>query len=139
MNPSVFFCGEILALGERERKGCDFYNLLKKICTKLDIFCGKTILNCHIYTIGSCIKKIILLSLSCSQIWLSPLVEYCQFNYLTKLKKKKPTESSVSWPITQLEHLHQRSARHPAKNISPIQVLVTNFFPTPPIKLEPGL
>jgi hypothetical protein len=25
MNPSVFGCGEILALGDREKKHCDFY------------------------------------------------------------------------------------------------------------------
>ncbi len=37
-----------------------------------------------------------------------------------------------------LEHLHQRSVRDLAK-IFHIQVLVTNFFPTPPIKLELGL
>jgi hypothetical protein len=39
MNPSVSFCGEILALGGREKKGCDFTkDLLKKICTKFAIF-----------------------------------------------------------------------------------------------------
>jgi hypothetical protein len=35
-----------------------------------------------------------------------------------------------------LEHLHQCSVCDPAKIISHIQVLVTSFFPTPPIKLK---
>jgi hypothetical protein len=55
-----------------------------------------------------------------------------------KIEKKKPPESSVSWPITQLEHLHQGSVRHPGKNISHIQVLVTNFFFNPTHQTETG-
>jgi hypothetical protein len=58
MNPSVSFCGEILALGDREKKGCDFYKgSVEKNLHQIRHILRKTILNCHIYTIGSCIKK----------------------------------------------------------------------------------
>jgi hypothetical protein len=41
---------------------------------------------------------------------------------------------------TLLEHLHLHSVPvNPTKHISHIQVLVTDFFPTPPIKLKLGL
>jgi len=37
-----------------------------------------------------CFKKFLLVSLTCSQIWLSPLVGDCSSTYLMKLEKKKP-------------------------------------------------
>jgi hypothetical protein len=64
---------------------------------KFATFCGEEGSNSHIWTTDSSIspvhsqgfKKNLLFSLSCSQVWLNPLVEDRQSTYIMKLKKEK--------------------------------------------------
>jgi hypothetical protein len=49
---------------------------------------------------------------------------------LTKLVATRKVASSITASVLSIR---------PCKNISQIQVLVITFFPTPPIKLKPGL
>jgi hypothetical protein len=44
-------------------------------------------------------KNFLLSSLTCSQIWLIPLVDYHQYKYITKLEKKKKNPARPNWVL----------------------------------------
>jgi hypothetical protein len=90
----VIFVVDFCHLVTKNKMGCDlFKGLFRKRRPKITIFWGKQKLNfpyldhnqfLFVASIMRGLKKNLLSSLTCSQNWLSSLVDDCQFTNLTK-------------------------------------------------------
>jgi hypothetical protein len=92
----VFFVMDFCHLVTKNKMGCDWFKgFFRKRKAQSHHFLGKQKLNLpyldhrflYVASIMLGLKKKLLSSLTCSQIWLTSLVAHCQFTNLMKLSK----------------------------------------------------
>jgi len=98
----VYFVVDFCHLVTKNKMGCDlFKGFLRAKKAQNHHFLGKQKLNLpyldhsflYVASIMLGLEKNLLSSLTCSQIWLSSLVDDCQFTNLMKLREKRKTKN----------------------------------------------